>query len=235
MVKRVGKGAPLRWVENKVLARHLHGLGIEIGALWRRFPVPARVSVWYVDRYDSDALAGEYPEVGVKIVPPDVAADATSLPFRYATLDFIIASHLLEHLPFPLKGLRHWYALLRSGGTLLLKIPDKRFTFDQRRECTTLQHLIAEDAEPENFDRRAHFRDWIKNSVEQTLSTKDLERETDRLMKTDYSIHYHVWTDRDVRELVEYTQTAMNLSWQPVQFFGGRFYRKECSLVLRKD
>jgi len=54
-------------------------------------------------------------------------------------------------------------------------------------------------------------------------------------MKTDYSIHYHVWTDRDVRELVEYTQTAMNLSWQPVQFFGGRFYRKECSLVLRKD
>jgi len=36
----MGKGAPLRWIENRCLGRHLHGGGIEIGALWCRFPVP---------------------------------------------------------------------------------------------------------------------------------------------------------------------------------------------------
>jgi SAM-dependent methyltransferase len=55
-------------------------------------------------------------------VAPDVIADAESLPLR--ELDFIIASHVLEHLPSPLRALRSWYGALRSCGFLLLKVPD---------------------------------------------------------------------------------------------------------------
>ena len=135
----MGKGAALRWFENKILARHLRGRGIEIGALWRKFPVPQGSIVWYVDRGYSSNLQGEYPEVGQQLILPDVVADAGHLPFRDGGLDFVIASHVLEHMPFPLAALRHWYQSLASGGVLLLKVPDKRYTFDVRRMRTPLR------------------------------------------------------------------------------------------------
>ena len=68
------KGALLRWVENRYLRRYLHGSGIEIGALWRRFHLPRKVRVWYVDRLNRDDLEQHYPDLKDSIVPPDLLA-----------------------------------------------------------------------------------------------------------------------------------------------------------------
>jgi len=93
----MGKGAALRWFENKRLGRHLRGRGVEIGALWRIFPVTAGSRVWYVDRHHSSDLRRQYPEFSRQLVSPDVLADAGLLPFADGSLDFVIASHVLEH------------------------------------------------------------------------------------------------------------------------------------------
>ncbi len=232
----MGKGAPLRWLENKLLARHLRGRGVEIGALWRKFPVrPRATTIWYVDRTRPDVLQREYPEVSQKLIFPDVVADAAQLPFRDGSLDFLIASHVLEHMRFPLSALRHWYGALRSGGFLLLKVPDKRFTFDVKRQRTPLQHLITEDADPSRFDQRAHFEDWVEFVTGRARGTEKLHRETDHLMQIDYSIHYHVWTNEDIRELIDHTRKRMNLSWRPMVFFNAHFYRKESIVLLQRD
>ena len=231
----MGKGAPLRWIENKLLARHLRGTGIEIGALWRKFPVRPSATVWYVDRVHPDALQQDYPEVGQKLIFPDVVADAVQLPFPDASLDFVLASHVLEHMPFPLATLRHWYGALAPGGILLLKVPDKRYTFDARRQRTPLQHLIAEDQDPSLFDKRAHFEDWVEYVVGLARGTEEFDRETDRLMQIDYSIHYHVWTDEDVRALIVYSRGSMKLSWRPILFFNAHFYRKECIVLVQRN
>jgi len=230
----MGKGAPLRWLENRSLARHLRGRGVEIGALWRKFPVPARARVYYVDRIAGEDLQQHYGEISGPLVAPDVVADATQLPFRSGSLDFIIASHVLEHLLFPLAGLRHWYDILRPGGVLLLKIPDKRFTFDAKRERTALQHLIEEDADSSTFDKRAHFEDWVEHVVGCPRGSPQFEQQVTHLLQSDYSIHYHVWTDADIRAIADYTRTAMRLEWEPMVFWGAHFYRKECVLMLRR-
>jgi SAM-dependent methyltransferase len=231
----MGKGAALRWFENKMLARHLRGRGVEIGALWRKFPVPRNATIWYVDRVHSSDLGEAYPEVGQQLILPDIVADAVQLPFRDGSLDFVIASHVLEHMPFPLTTLRHWYRALASGGVLLLKVPDKRFTFDVRRRRTPLQHLIEEDCNPGGFDRRAHFQDWVEHVVGYAPGSPDFDPATNHLLEIDYSIHYHVWTDEDVRALIDYTRQSMNLQWRPVIFWKAHFYRKECIALLRKD
>lgn len=231
----MGKGAPLRWIENQLLSRHLRGRGVEIGALWRKFPARHGSIVWYVDRVRPAALRREYPEVAHQLILPDVVADAGQLPFRDGSLDFLIASHVLEHMPFPLTTLRHWYRTLSPGGILLLKIPDKRYTFDTRRQRTPLQHLIAEDGDPSLFDKRAHFEDWVEHVVGRARGSDEFNRERDHLMHIDYSIHYHVWTDEDVRELIDYSRQAMNLRWRPVLFFQAQFYRKECIVLLQRD
>lgn len=230
----MGKGALLRWAENKRMARYLRGRGVEIGALWRKFPVPSQARVWYVDRDQPRDLHEDYPEVEQELVVPEVVADAADLPFGDGSLDFIIASHVMEHMPFPLAVMRHWYRILAPGGVLLLKIPDKRYTFDIKRQRTPLQHLIAEDMDAASFDKRAHFRDWLEKVMGLPSGSEQCEQEVDRLMGIDYSIHYHVWTEEDVRALIEYSRVDMKLNWRPVIFFGARFYRKECAVVLRK-
>ncbi|MCI0352224.1 MAG: class I SAM-dependent methyltransferase [Acidobacteriales bacterium] len=231
----MGKGAPLRWLENQILRRHLHGRGIEIGALWRRFPLKSGTKVWYVDRHASDGLSAHYSEVGNELISPDVVADAAALPFEAASLDFIIASHVLEHLPFPLAALESWYRLLAPRGGLLLRVPDKRFTFDVKRARTPLAHLLQERENPRSFDKRAHFADWIEGVANYSRGSAEFAQELERLLKMDYSIHYHVWTTEDVRELLEHTRTEMRLAWQPMVFWGAHFYRKEIIALLQRN
>ena len=247
----MGKGAPLRWLENYVLARHLttpaharaacaggrgfRGRGIEIGALWRKFPVPGNARVYYVDRLPNEGLQQHYAEIDGPVVRPDVVADALCLPFARASLDFVIASHVLEHLPLPLAALRHWYEVLRPEGILLLKIPDKRYTFDLKRRRTPLQHLIAEDADPGSFDKQAHFEDWVENVVGCRRGSAEFQQQLSHLLEVDYSIHYHVWIDEDVRELAEYTRQVLGFEWRPVVFWRAHIYRKECVLALQRN
>ena len=54
-------------------------------------------------------------------------------------------------------------------------------------------------------------------------------------MDIDYSIHYHVWTDEDVRELIDYTRERVGLQWRIVKFLKAHFYRKESIFLLQKD
>ena len=230
----MGKGAPLRWVENRILRRYLRGRGVEIGALWRKFPVHPKVRVWYVDRDTTDALNVHYSEVERPLMKPDVVADAVQLPFRPGSLDFLIASHVLEHLQFPLAALEEWYRLLAPGGVLLLRVPDKRFTFDVKRQRTPLTHLLQEQSNPASLNKRAHFIDWLQAVTEYRPATAEFEQELNRLLEMDYSIHYHVWTTDDLRELLEYTRAKMQLKWTINIFWGAHFYRKETIALLQR-
>ncbi len=229
----MAKGTALRWIENRYLSRYLRGRGVEIGGLWRRFPVSSHAKVWYVDRLSADELAKHYSDINGSIVIPDVIADGESLPLR--DLDFIVASHVLEHLPSPLKALRAWHEALRNGGVLLLKVPDKRFTFDHRRQRTSLQHLIHEYENPDRIDIRAHFAEWVELVVGRPVGSPEFERDLRSLLDQNYSIHYHAWIDRDLIDMAEYTRTAWKLGWNPVVFWKAHFYRKETVVVLKKN
>jgi predicted SAM-dependent methyltransferase len=58
---------------------------------------------------------------------PDILANATDLNcITSASVDEICASHILEHIPWPLsfKALANWARVLRVGGRLRLAIPD---------------------------------------------------------------------------------------------------------------
>ncbi len=228
------KGAPLRWLENRYLRRYLRGRGLEIGALWRRFPVPADARVFYADRLGHAALEQHYPELRGQITHVDLLADAVQLPVRPGSLDFLIASHVIEHLPQPLLALRNWYEALAPGGVLLLKVPDKRYTFDAPRSRTPLRHLIDEHDHPERFDRRAHYADWVEHIGRQSPSDPGFDQAVTNLMREDYSIHFHVWIDGDLREIILFTQQQWGLKWKPVVFWPAHFYRKETTILLRK-
>lgn len=221
------KRAPLTWLENRYLQRYIHGRGVEIGALWKRFPTPRGARVWYLDRLHGAALDEHYPELNGRILAPDILADAAELPVAARSLDFVIASHVLEHLPYPLRALRSWYEALAPGGALLLKIPNKRYTFDAKRQRTPLDHLLQEP-----HDQRVHYAEWVAHVGNQSPDSPGFEDAVDDLMRRNYSIHFHVWIDDDIREIVEFTRKECALDWVASAFWGARWWRKETTVVL---
>jgi len=59
---------------------------------------------------------------------PELVWDGTKeLPFRDETLDFICASHCIEHMKDPVQAIQDWGNKLRTGGLLLLIVPHKKY------------------------------------------------------------------------------------------------------------
>jgi SAM-dependent methyltransferase len=134
------------------LARYVAGNGVELGPGHAPFPLPfPATTVRYVDRWKPDENRQLFPELGDEATfpMPDIVADLnidrlSMLPDE--SQDFVIASHLLEHLVDPLAHLAEIYRVLRPGGTVIIMLPDRRLTFDRDRAATTLDHLIDDHA-----------------------------------------------------------------------------------------
>lgn len=133
-----------------ILSRHIdltQTIGLEIGPLCRPLVTPECVSpdgrIEYLDHLDRDGLRQKYkddPQVNIdQIVSVDHICDDGDLssldidrPF-----DYIVASHVVEHIPDLLSWFDNIGRLLRPGGILFLAVPDKRFTFDYVRPVST--------------------------------------------------------------------------------------------------
>lgn len=97
------------------------------------------------------------------------AADLQDIPS--STYDFLICSHVIEHVANPLEALREWLRIIRPGGTILLVVPHRDGAFDHRRLVTTFQHLV------EDF-RRGTKEDDLTHLPE-ILALHDLSRDPD--------------------------------------------------------
>ncbi len=71
------------------------------------------------------------------------------LPFRDETLDFICASHLIEHIKDPVQAIEDWFKKLRQGGLLLLIVPHKSFIPNIGTQAGDPTHVA--DYTPEDF------------------------------------------------------------------------------------
>ena len=161
------------------------------------------------DRLSTEQLVAAFPEVradnadlmNVDVIC-DVAIDGLK-PFADKSCDFIIASHVVEHLPNPLGALAEFFRALKPGGVLYLGLPDKNFTFDRDRQCTPLQHLIDDRERGVTTVEEHHLVDWCVNAVkclpdDPHARQQLFERELGR------SIHVHVWAWPEMVEMVRY-------------------------------
>ncbi len=58
-------------------------------------------------------------------------------------VDYVLASHVVEHVPDLISWLQELRAVLKPGGQVRLVVPDKRFTFDLYRRETVLSDVLA--------------------------------------------------------------------------------------------
>jgi SAM-dependent methyltransferase/predicted O-methyltransferase YrrM len=126
------------------------GRGIEIGALATPLVRKSEADIRYVDWADRDALAAKYagdPNVDVAaLVDVDCLWGERTLAECFPNdpgFDFVIASHVVEHVPDMIGWLQEISAVLRPGGRLYLAVPDRRYTFDYYRRTSGLAEFIG--------------------------------------------------------------------------------------------
>jgi SAM-dependent methyltransferase len=180
----------------------LSGKGLEIGPLHRPMVKHAGMQVEYIDRCTVAELRAHYPELNdLPLVEPDIIGNAETLDNVAAeSYDFLIAAHVIEHMKNPLASLAQWLRVLKPRGLLYLLVPDKRATFDKKRVRTTVPHIILDYQRPSESRDYEHYLDYAIHVHDKTYH--EAIEEADRLIKTDYSIHFHVFLPGDVIDLL---------------------------------
>lgn len=224
-----------RWLyaraRRRLGARFLRGEGLEIGALHRPFPAPSGARVRYVDRHTTAALREDYPELAAEpFAEVEVIDDGERLAtVPDASADFVIASHVLEHMQDPIGALRAWLRVVRPGGVVVLALPDRRQDIDARRGPTSLEHVLADHRDGGAGSRAVHYREWAEQ-VDLPLgyvAAEDVDAHARQLDASDYSIHFHCWTRGELLAQLP----AYEL---PADVVAARDNRHEFLIVLRR-
>jgi SAM-dependent methyltransferase len=123
------------------------------------------------------------------------------------TYDFILSSHVLEHIANPLKALFEWKRVLKNGGVLLLVIPHKQCTFDHRRPVTDLDHLIKDYENKVDEHDMSHLKEIIELhdlSMDPEAGTfeKFILRAKDNFKNR--CLHHHVFITEEIIRVIDY-------------------------------
>jgi len=147
-----------------------HCTGVEIGALCRPFVTREDGPVIYVDHADTATLRKKFqndPDVDITaLVDVDVVWGDTPLDQSISErVDYVIASHVVEHVPDLISWLNELASILRPGGEIRLIIPDRRFTFDYLRRETMLNDVAYAYMERARVPLPHIVLDYVANVV----------------------------------------------------------------------
>jgi SAM-dependent methyltransferase len=134
------------------------------------------------------------------------AADLIEIPDAH--YDFLLSSHMLEHSANPIKVLLAWRRILKPKGSLIILLPNKRWTFDHRRPVTKLEHLIADFDAATGEDDRTHLMEIISLhdlKRDNPAGTYEMFRARSERNFENRCLHHHVFDALLVRQMLEYS------------------------------
>ena len=219
-------------VRGDLADKFLHGSGLEIGALQRPLPMPARCRVTYVDRMPLADLLLHYPELrGLPIQKPDLIDDGETLAqVAPDSQDFVVANHFLEHCENPIETLLNFARVLKPGGVLYMAVPDKRFTFDIDRPVTGYAVLKATFQQGHRPDREALYAEWA--AFVNRAPQAEVAAAAQKLLNERYSIHFNVWA---LSNLIDFLQQGIREFELPFNLEWLASSENEVIVILRKS
>lgn len=129
-----------KWSESELAHKFLDGLnGCEIGASPEnpfniRSAAYCNIDIPVQDRESHNA----YFHDGFAV---NIIADGADLPFKNDTMDYVLASHVIEHFFDPIAAIEEWLRVIRPGGYVFMVVPHKNRIYDILRPTTTVSEL----------------------------------------------------------------------------------------------
>ena len=136
---------------NEKILRHINkkGRGLEIGPSHNPVaPKREGYKVHIIDHMNREQLLEKYKNHHVdinKIEDVDFVWNGesySSLTGKTNYYDYIIASHVIEHMPDLVGFIEDCSAVLKDDGILSIVVPDKRYCFDRYRPITGISRII---------------------------------------------------------------------------------------------
>jgi len=205
--------------------------GLEIGPLDKPLLPKSAYDVRYLDVFPVEKLVercrANPNRDENQVVPLDYVLGKHSISeIVTQKFNYVVASHVIEHLPNLFGWLRDLAKILETNGELFLVVPDHHFTFDMKRPLSSLGELIENDRNQIQkpsfrsvFDQRFYHRQatshqiWQAKQKEQKLelaasfnprSAYDFAQRTD----SEYiDVHCNVFESESFVELI-------NASWE---------------------
>ncbi len=137
--------APLVFKEHELAHVLLDGLtGLEIGpAAHNPFGLRTRT----VELTESREFYASVQQNVMGVIPPtvDIWASADCIPLPEQSEDFILSSHVVEHLPNVVAAFVEWDRIVRDGGYIFMIVPlPWALPADHDRELTPFEHFIED-------------------------------------------------------------------------------------------
>ncbi|MDP4147904.1 MAG: methyltransferase domain-containing protein [Bacteroidota bacterium] len=196
------------------------GKGVEFGAASSPFPTALESQVEYADLFDHSLISSPYHNhhtyarheyvkckylTGMEVM--------VGIPDR--SLDFIIASHVIEHLRNPLQAMETAWTRLKPEGKLVLMVPHRDLTFDKNRDITSLEHIVLDYERPLKERDFMHFYDFYENAF---VAPNPFEKAVEMFNSDASDIHYHTWNEGSFLEMVQYFSDHIR-KWSDITYY----------------
>lgn len=206
--------------------------GLEIGPLCNPVVKKEDGNIFYLDFLPTAELKSKYQyDTNVcqaDIVDIDYAMGEKRIPEivgPHVKFDYVIASHVIEHVPDMVGWFQEIAEVLRVGGILSLVIPNKNFTFDYERNVSSLgdimdayyrklrkpsyKHVFDHFNLAVSLDAGRAWRDGVDPSALKRMHTiNDAMNACEDILKQDRYIDVHctVFTEDSFAEIINSLQ-----------------------------
>ena len=175
-------------IARKEFLRLAQGKGVEIGP----GPSPqiinsAHTEVKYIEEKSADEWKGLYADFDDESKEKWSAyqiGTASDIGEPDSSLDFVFASHVFEHLHNPIGHLKYWSEKLRSGGLVLLVVPQQSGTKDFNQNFSNISNLKQEECGNKFLPSPENYYAWSQGRGKEYI---------DKLILEKASIHVHTY------------------------------------------
>lgn len=238
----------------------LDGRGLEYGPLDKvivsRSMCPGIRYIDFADRAHLLEKCASNPRVNLDAIPEiDIVTDGQPITqfVEDGTQDFIIASHVLEHVPDLVGWLDQNLGLLKPGGHIAIAFPDRRFCMDIARSGTAISELVAAHLERRTRPSFSQICDFVFNarrvdaasawSGALTAQNADFVHSRKRAfailnerLTSEAYFDAHCWTfaDHEFFDMLEEVKTLFRLPFEIVSFIPTKRNGLEFLVTLEK-
>ncbi|MEM3526637.1 MAG: methyltransferase domain-containing protein [Candidatus Jordarchaeaceae archaeon] len=137
------------------------------------------------------------------------ASDLSSI--RDKKYDFVISSHMIEHLSNPVKAVFEMKRVTRNEGAIIIIAPHKDITFDHNRRVTSLEHMILDlnnnvkEGSIDHLDLDEIYRTY---DFELDSGIRDVNEFRERTLRNmeNRALHQHVFDTETILKIYDYVQ-----------------------------